>query len=224
MTTVCWDGKKLVSDSFMSLDNMILPAAQQKIFCPAEGEWWGIHGIKVIAFGFSGSMNSMEFVKDLLRTGLDHKSKIDEAQEHSVNVICILETGESYIISSAMVRGRQSTVLLAMGPPLAVGSGENFAYAVMSTGKDSIAGVKTASKLDAFTGGDLQVWEFPGVPDVLSVRPGTEAPTDAEKPITRAEVEGIVKHYVDQAKQPLPEPGHGHNDAGIPLVGEQVQE
>jgi hypothetical protein len=172
MTTVAWNGKKLVTDSQVSLGTTANPGPVKKIFEPEEGEYWECYGTKVVAFGISGDGKAIGFMRDRLREGISHRTRFDDIEEVSFGALVITEDGNCYRWQTNKRNGRpQHQDLLQLMPPCTVGSGHAYALGVMWIGKDIETAVKAAIKLDKWSGGDLQIWELPPKPDVKSVRP-----------------------------------------------------
>lgn len=174
MTTICWDGKTLVSDSQMTSGNMIHPAAFKKIHVPDDAtEYWEANGVKVIAFGLAGQAKAVEFIKEYLRKGVDYKSRVEHSDELDFEVLLITEKHNCFLWSvyaNKEKRGEEQ-FLLPLDPPVATGSGKRFALSILSIGKSSEAALKATMKLDAFTGGEPVIFTPPPIPAVPSVRP-----------------------------------------------------
>jgi len=174
MTTVVWDGKELVSDSqITSMDTAEL-APFRKIHTPEEDEYWEVKGVKVLAFGLAGDAMAIDYIREKLNAGINFRTKFDDAHDLVFRAVLINEKGEAFLwtVIKNKERNRERNELLPMLPPIAIGSGREFALGVMATPKgDARAAVKAAIRLDVGSGGNLQYFLFPGVPDTLSVRP-----------------------------------------------------
>lgn len=184
MTCVAFDGKLLVTDSQLTQGDTILPTKCQKIYTPEEGEYWDINGARILAFGFAGHFHAVHYVKEMLNKGITPRTQLTPETDVVFECICVTEKGDSYLFSSYVTRkDRQETTCFPVNPPLSVGSGSLFAYAMMENGKTNTAvkAVKTAINLDVNCGGELQIWELPTPPETPSVRPVVE-PT----PVTEA--------------------------------------
>jgi len=174
MTVVAYDGQELVTDSQMTMADMKLPAGGQKLFTPKEDEYWEINGVKVLAYGFAGGATAIPYVREMLQKGITYRSVLQPEIDLSFDALCVLENGSCYVISGHPARtGKQDVVCIPMDPPVAVGSGAPYAYSQMEIGKKgrAQAGVKAAIKLDISCGGDLQIFNLPPIPEVLSTRP-----------------------------------------------------
>lgn len=177
MTIVCYDGKKMITDTLAATGDMKFPGNFQKIYHPAEDEYWEINKTKVIAFGFSGGLTAVPYVRDLLNQGVTYRTLIKPDIDLIFEVICVLETGEAYVLSTEPARakgpGAHEFVMIPVTLPVAVGSGAPYAFAAMGPKDKNQAekGVEAAKRLCPFCGGDTAVWELPPVPEVLSERP-----------------------------------------------------
>lgn len=200
MTTVCWDGKELVSDSRACLGDTIHQAPFQKIFTPEENEWWEINGVKAVAVGFAGEGGAIEYIKEKLREGITFKTRMGEDEEVLSHALIIDENGICWCwrVHQFQNKSHKRYELLPMLPPIAIGTGEPFAVAAMAIGKDARAAVKTAAKLDIYTGGDLQIWTFPGKPDVPSVRPPKPEPAVAAPQVPAHDVTVVHQQAAEQ--------------------------
>jgi len=178
MTTIVWDGKELVSDSQVTTMDTAQLAPFRKIHTPEEHEFWSINGIKVVAFALAGEASAIDYVKEKLQKDITYKTRFDDNNQIMFHAIVIDEKGQSFVwrVSKDKHQNRERTALLPMLPPIAMGSGTDFALGVLSIGRDARTAVKAAIKLDVGSGGALQIFEFPGVPEVLSVRPPEPEP------------------------------------------------
>ena len=181
MTTVCYDGQHMVSDSQSTFGQMSSLTPFKKIHEPEEGDYWEVNGVKVIVFGISGNAMAVENLKEKLRENLTYKTRFNE-EEMQFSTIIVDENGRTYRWNCNKTRTRPMEILelLPTLPPVAVGSGYQFAMGILAIGKDAKSAVKTAIRLDPHSGGELQIWEFPGKPDKPSVRP-VKAKTTAKK-------------------------------------------
>lgn len=183
MTVVAFDGKKLVSDSQVSLGTTAAPGAFKKIYEPDEGEYWECYGTKVLAFGVSGDGKAIGYIRDKLCEGITHRTRFDDVEELGFGTLLILEDGLCYRWQVGKRHGRpQNADLTLLLPPCTVGSGHAYALGVLSIGKDIETAVKCAIKLDKYSGGDLQVWELPPKPAIKSQRPVIQHQPVAETP------------------------------------------
>lgn len=172
MTAVAYDGKLLVSDSRMTMGNMVGLTSFQKIYTPEPNEYWEVNGIKAVAFGLSGNAMSAEYIREKLGEGINFRTKFEE-KDMVFSAIVVDENGTAYKWSVTKIRKRDEDrwEFIPMLPPVAIGSGQFFAMGIFAIGKNAKVAVKTACRLDKYSGGDLQIWQFPGKPVVPSVRP-----------------------------------------------------
>ena len=194
MTIVCTDGKELVSDSQVSMGDMAHPSAFKKIYTPEENEYWEVYGVKVIAFGLAGDAEAAIYIREKLSEGVTHRTRF-EHDDLAFGCIVIDENGTCYewfSVTNAK-NGRNTNRLLPLLPPLAIGSGRDYAYAVLSIGKDAKTAVKAAIKLDNCSGGELQIFKIPPKPETPSVRPKALEVPVVEKPATEVVTETLKK-------------------------------
>lgn len=184
MTTVCFDGKSLVSDSQATAgENFIVTNIAKKVHTPEEGEYWDYNGRRVLAFGIAGDPSSIEYIREGLNEGLTHKTAFSASSYMEFDALLVMEDATSVIFSGYMNNGVQTYHSFPAEVPVCVGTGTPFALAVIDHSKNNQAerGVRAAIKFCAYTGGDLQIWELPPIPEVRSVRPVVETPTEEKK-------------------------------------------
>lgn len=174
MTTVAWDGHILAADTCSVVDDTILQYEQNKIFEPQGDDYWEVFGKRILVMGFAGQLENVEWVKDALQEGIDHRYRVTElAKELNFHVLLITENREAY--AWAATRDAEKEVeynsLVPLNGPFSVGTGAVFALAVMTVGNDAAEGVGVAARLDLYTKAPISVWEHPGKPKVLSTRP-----------------------------------------------------
>lgn len=220
MTIVVYDGKKMISDSLATTENMKLPGIFQKIYHPALDEYWEINGTKVIAFGFSGGLPAIPYVRELLSQGVTFRTIIKPDIDVIFEAVCVLETGDAYVLSTEPTRskgpGAHEFVMIPVPVPVAVGSGSVFAYAAMGPKDKNQAerGVEAAKRLCPFCGGDNVVWELPPAPAVPSTRPlltiAELMSKEDSHPISNINIgqlkgllETTVKHLIKKADEPV---------------------
>jgi hypothetical protein len=180
MTSIAWDGKKLVSDSQGTAGVQIQPSGFKKIYEPGEGEYWEVMGQRVLAVGVSGDGKAVESVMEKLRTGVNHKTKIEDIDEIAFGALIITEDSTCYRWQMNKRQGRPTHMdLLQLMPPAAVGSGQAYAIGILSIGKSAEVAIRGAIRLDKYSGGELQIWEAPPKPATKSVRPVVAEPTPA---------------------------------------------
>lgn len=222
MTIVVYDGKKMIADTLAATENMKLPGDFQKIYHPADDEYWEINNTKVIAFGFSGVLSAVPYIRDLLNQGVTYRTLIKPDIDLIFEVLCVVETGEAYVLSTEPTRakgpGAHEFVMIPVPVPTAVGSGAVFAYAAMGPKDKNQAekGIEAAKRLCPFCGGGNVVWELPPPPAVKSQRPALTAAEIMDKedafPIgnynlgsLKGLIEIIAKELIKKADEPTPE-------------------
>ena len=176
MTTIAFCNGVLAADSQATLGGMVRhEAGVQKIFTPADDDYWEVQGVRAIAYGFAGDYSKQEYITDLLREGLNHKTK-PPAEEIDVGAIIITENGDSYMFTCFPTRNGQTLKVYPLPPPVAIGSGELFAIAAMGTGVGAAEAVAAAIRHDVNSGGEILIFEVPPKPAVPSKRPTPEPP------------------------------------------------
>lgn len=219
MTTIAWDLKELVTDGRQTLRDMILPTSVNKICLPEEDEYWEVAGVKCLAFSLAGMFVGAEYVKDLLRAGITYKTKFPEDVEMLYNAIFILEDHTAWIQTVTPSKGRTVTYTVPAFGPMAMGSGEAYAYSLLSIGKSAQAAVKHAMKLDIYSGGELSVFTLPPKPEVPSKRPEVPA---AEQPAAKLadlnldQLKDVIRAVVEttEPKAPSEDLLEAERDAG----------
>jgi len=175
MSTVAFDGKRLVSDSSISVDNTVSQTPFRKIFTPDDdGEYWEICGVKAVAFATVGLPCSGRELRKALQKGLDEDTDTSCFTEQFDGIV-IDENGVAHqLVATARNKGGQEIIRLHFIPTMgmvAIGSGEQYAMAVMSVGKSARSAIKAAIALNIDTAGCLQVFEVPPKPETPSKRP-----------------------------------------------------
>lgn len=205
ITTVCWDTNTLVTDSKGSLNGTAMIAGVRKLFTPTEDDYWEIMGVKVLAFGFAGDYDLVPWVKEALQNNFTHRTRLDNMAEGNFTAIAITEKKEVWYfgMSRSPKHGTNVHILSPVSGPYATGSGGAVATAVLSIGRTAKEAVKQAIRLDNHSGGDLQIWEFPGVPDVLSKRP---IEPDDQLLFSKAEVREIIDEAISKVNKRLEPP------------------
>lgn len=174
MTTIAVSEGMMASDGQATKGHVALPGNFKKIHLPDEAtEYWEANGIRIIAFGVCGQAHSVEFIKEYLRKGVNYKTRVEHADELDFEAVLITEQHDVFawdVYANKEKRGEQQ-FLVPCNTPYATGSGGRLALAAMCVGQNAAKAVKTASKLDVFSGGDVDVFEFPPKPVTKSVRP-----------------------------------------------------
>lgn len=221
MTIVAYDGKKMIADSLAVASEMKLPGICQKIFEPGPDEYWEINGTRVLVFGMSGLLAAVPYVKELLQKGINHRTIIRPEYDLGFEVLCVLETGDAYVLSTEPSRtkgpGAHDFIMLPVALPIAVGSGAPFALAVMGPKDKNQAekGVEAAKRLCIHCGGENVVWELPTPPEVKSTRPVLSVDEimkkDDDQPISnfslgslKGLIEQVAKEFIKKADEKAP--------------------
>lgn len=173
MTTIAWDTNILAADSRCMLGDTVLQYGIEKIFYPDPGKYWSVFGHKVLAYALSGNLDSVPWINETLEEDLTHHSYVSGTDNLVFHIIMVTESGHAYswYMDRIQSDGIDDSGLVPIHGPFAVGSGAQFALAVMAVGFSAHKAVEIASKLDTGTGGDVEVFSPPPKPDVLSVRP-----------------------------------------------------
>lgn len=175
MTTIVYDGRTLASDSQATQNDVAMIAPCKKIFHPEEHEYWEIMGVKVLAMAIAGDPDMVLWAKDALNKGVTHKTDFELSE---VNFLSILvdETGLGWLWGCSRLpkRGLDNYIMSPITGVLSAGSGQVLANALLSVGLTAPDVIDKVSKLDVYTGGDIQTWTFPGKPAVPSKRPVPE--------------------------------------------------
>lgn len=180
-------------------------AGVRKLFTPTEDDYWEIMGVKVLAFGFAGDYDLVPWVKEALQGNFTHRTRLDNMVEGNFTAIAITEKKEVWYLGMgrSSKHGTDVHILSPIDGPYAAGSGATVATAVLSIGRTAKEAVKQAIRLDNHSGGDLQIWEFPGVPDVLSKRP---IEPDDQLLFSKAEVREIIDDAISKVNKRLEAP------------------
>lgn len=172
MTTIVYADGVLASDSQVTQGhNIKLPCRMKKIYEPEAGKRWTLNGKRILAIGVAGDAAGIYELISHLETGImfDTKGK----QDAWISCIAIADDKSIFMLDTYGDRKHALFVNLTEDTKYAIGSGGEIATAYLAIGKKAEDVIKLTSKLDAFTGGDVQVWRFPEVlpEDVLPVAP-----------------------------------------------------
>jgi hypothetical protein len=197
MSTIAFDGKQLVTDSSVSIDETISQTQFRKIFTPIDdNEYWEINGVRALAFAaFSLPIINLELRK-ALQKGLNEG---DDSSCFSENfdAIVIDETGLAYQIVAVWVAyGDDRKLRISFIPTtgiVAIGTGDQYALAVMAVGKSARSAIKAAIALNVDSAGNLQSFEVPPKPETPSKRPPADTTTEAGKWIDVGQLDPVVK-------------------------------
>lgn len=182
MTTIAYrDGVMAADTRVVNGADMINLGEQRKIHEPGEEEYWSVNGDRIICFGLSGSLTDLLAFKELLSEGVTFKTKAPDHLVGDSNLLCVGEQGNVWMVSAYKQRdGSMAFTVSSVQPPFAIGSGSVYASAVMAVGKSAVDAVKAACKLDVYSGGRIETWELPPIPEIPSKRPGPVADKAAE--------------------------------------------
>lgn len=162
MTTICWDTKKLVSDSQATAGHRARLGTSKKLFVAGPEDKWVIQGDELLVYGFAGSTGNKLVVEDYLIKGVDHTTKIPHL-EGGFQILAIAKSGRVWLWGQEKPPAKDAperrTLQQVLGP-YAIGSGSGYAEAAMSIGLDAEQAVRAAINVDTMSGGDLQVWEL----------------------------------------------------------------
>lgn len=207
MTTIAISEGMMASDGQATKGRLALPGNFKKIHLPDEAtEYWEANGVKIIAFGVCGQAHAIEYIKEYLRKGVDYKTRVEHQDELDFEAVLVTERHEVFawdVYANKEKRGEQQ-FLVPVNVPYATGSGGIIAQSAMFVGQNAAKAVKTATKLDIFSGGDVDVFNFPPVPEVKSVRPAhlvIKDPKDAAVPETKPGE--VAKVPVEPAPEPI---------------------
>ncbi|AXF51106.1 HslV family protein [Salmonella phage SPAsTU] len=158
MTTIAFDGNTLASDSQLTAGTLRLDSNTKKIYRPESNEQWVVDGKRAIAFGVAGSLGATEIVHGALRSvmvgysGLNSTTRFIKGE--SLKYIVITESGEVY--AGGQYSDEEIPWLAKVQPPIAVGSGSEYAMGAMAAGVSAAEAVRIAMHFDVNTGGPVQ--------------------------------------------------------------------
>lgn len=200
MTTLAWDGKVLASDSQCTQQEMVMLSDHQKIFTPEPHQYWEIQGQKVLAFGICGDSQSLPYILEELEKGVTHKTRFN-VDKLDFLVMAVTEQGVCWYwgVDIDPRRQHQINILSPNSGPCSAGSGQTIAHAVMGVTGDAVQAIVQAIRLDIYSGGDVQAWEFPGVPEVFSKRPVAQP----AQPLSSEQIAALLEQIKDQTRQDL---------------------
>jgi hypothetical protein len=140
VTTIAWDGTSLAADRLVSSPGHKYSAKKIRKVELEEGEF--------LVAGFAGDLTACAQMLDWAETGFDPE-QAPEMADDAVEGIAAYSTGLVYLICGTRM------MPLTVDVPAAVGSGGSAAMASMVREKDALLAVKTARKVDPFTGGRI---------------------------------------------------------------------
>ncbi len=139
MTTICYDGNLLCSDS-KAIAGHILQKDVKKIYTFSDE--------KYIAIAFCGFPGDFQGIIDWLLGGDKHKIENDSA------CICIDKNKIAWRFTA------NEFGLIEAGLPDSNGSGSSFAIGAMLAGSTAFGAVEISSRLDTDTGGPVQCYNI----------------------------------------------------------------
>ena len=172
MTTVCWDGNTLAADTLYTTGSRKMQGDYEKIVFP-EGKNWTVWGKKILAFGFSGGVGSIEQIKLLLEEGVTDKTTLP-SPEDTFNILMVTENKVVYNWTYGYNNQKEVVNdLYVTDGNFAIGSGAPYGLGVMAIKADSISGVKAGIKVDLHSGGYIDVWSFDNPAELNRINPTT---------------------------------------------------
>jgi len=172
MTTVCWDGNTLAADTMYTAGSRKMQGHYEKIVFP-DGKDWTVRGKKILAFGFSGGVGSIEQIKTLLEAGIPNKSDLS-AEEDTFNILMV--TADKQVYNWTFGYNAQKELvndLYVTDGNFAIGSGGIYGLGAMAIKADAISGVKAGIKVDLHSGGYIDVWCFDKPTELSRINPTT---------------------------------------------------
>ncbi len=137
MTTIAWDGESLACDSMAITGGVIDQYPTKKIFKKRDVYY-------LLAGDYAQSLAVMDWL-------VDGKEK-PEFPKPDYEVIAIQGSGGKCYSGELYP--------YSIKPPFAVGSGSEFAYGAMLSGKTAKEAVETAIKLDPNSGGKVRTYKI----------------------------------------------------------------
>lgn len=186
MGVIAFDGNELATDSQSSCQHVRRPGTARRLYAATGLENWKVEGKRVVAFAFMGEEGMPgAWIMEALTQGLDHKTTLACG---SLNFQCLIICEDCAFSWRYLKEGRgaeEVNTLLPIEAPYAIGSGMQFATAVMSIGKTAKQAVEVACKWDLNSGGLVQ--SYRRQLNVQKEEVVTELKDLAEKALTIAE-------------------------------------
>lgn len=154
MTTIAFDGKVLASDSQMTLGDYRLDMNTQKIFMAKPSDNWRLDGNQIVAYGVAGKLVGVQAVREALTSynGLTSNHRFPKG----ITLKYIAITDKGVVYTGGQYEDDELPWMAVVQPPVAVGSGCEFAIGAMAAGASSADAVRIAAKFDINTGGPVQ--------------------------------------------------------------------
>jgi hypothetical protein len=199
MTTLAWNGKVLATDSQATQHEMVMLYDHKKIFTPTDEQYWEIQGQRILAIALCGNPEALPYIFEELQKGVTHRTRIVGPEYLDFLIMAVSEQGICWYwgVDRNHRRPVDMNVLSPNAGPCSAGSGQIIAHAVMSVTGSSVKAIEQAIRLDVSSGGEVQTWTHPGVPEVLSKRPLPQLPENT--PFTPEQVKEIVDAAIRKA-------------------------
>lgn len=169
MTTIVYSNGVLASDSQGTMDLSVNVNSIKKIYEPAAGERWSIYGKRILAIGVSGDVGGLAELFEHLKKGIGFETKGKWAA--FTDCIAVADDKSFFYVDNRGDKANTMFTHFNEDSSFAIGSGAFLANAYLAIGKKAEDVIKLAIKLDVFSGGAIQVWNFP-----------TEVPADVVAP------------------------------------------
>lgn len=150
MTTIAWDGKTIASDSQETTGDTITNFYAMKIFEASPDKC--IYQEEVYGYGLAGDSGAHLVIAEKLRENINHQTVFPS--EMRVSGIFIVGLHRAFVLIKE--QGETTANIYVAGSNEAIGSGRDIARTAMTLGYDAVEAIKTAIKLDVYTGGDIQ--------------------------------------------------------------------
>lgn len=180
MTTVCYDGKTMCSDSLAITGSRAKLSNFKKIFLPEKDEKWFIGGHEAKVVGYAGKIESFELMLPMLRKGIAITDKPPEGLG-TCQLLCVIGDGVSITWSHyEMENGPPIVDFVVNNMPVGIGSGCIYGEGVLAVGGSAEQAIRGACKLDINSGGDyIQLWSEDN-PDSIDLIPFTKEAAHAK--------------------------------------------
>lgn len=149
ITTLCWDGKMLASDSRETMGTHLISDRSTKLYELVEDHSYYYYlGDRVLACALGGDSSDTD--KILTQINNDNAFEVGFKDHNAIGIfvgvkcVYILDMGASHLIR------------YPRSQKLSEGSGASFAKAGMTMGLNAVEAVKLAKKLDTASGGKVQ--------------------------------------------------------------------
>lgn len=154
MTTIAWDGKTIASDSQETTGDTITNFYAMKIF-EVDSLMLGKYSVyqeEVYVYGLAGDSGAHLVIAEKLRENINHQTVFPS--EMRVSGIFVVGLHRAFVLIKE--QGETTANIYVAGSNEVIGSGRDIARTAMVLGYDAVEAIKTAIKLDVYTGGDIQ--------------------------------------------------------------------